>query len=151
MNEPLHKPPRVTPFVSCPNCHRLLDVTAEHCPHCREPIDEDYRRRSAIYTVVVTQAVSSANTLRTFDPAVLLCVGITVWSVLFGFAWASAVLAVTAAMAVYGCVAWLHRYRGLELTNREFLAARRSVRWSLRLWGGFVVFLAGVCVWRLLT
>ena len=42
MKESIFSDPRVTPFVECPNCRRLLDYGVPRCPDCYEEIREDY-------------------------------------------------------------------------------------------------------------
>src|SRR5215471_8700523 len=53
--------PRLTPFVECPHCHKLLDIKGENCTVCREPISPEYAKVSAVTNVVNTLACNEAK------------------------------------------------------------------------------------------
>src|SRR5216684_4168016 len=72
MRDSLFTVPRVTPFVECPNCKRLIEYGLSICPSCREEISPDYAKASAIRVVVNTQACSLANTIRTAEKALVV-------------------------------------------------------------------------------
>ena len=147
MGKKLYEEPDVSLFVPCPCCGRLLSEWPERCPHCRELIDDDQRVVGAVLTGIVTQAVSVANNLATFDVAILLCLGLTAYAYVSGFTVFALVFLKTGAIALYGCGRWLRRYGRLGSTDPDFVAANSRVRLSLAMWLAFMLFEGALTIW----
>src|SRR5262249_48526761 len=81
----LFREPVVTPIMKCPSCGETLLYGLRECRYCKEPIDEDYARRSATYYTAIARICSLANTIRTMRPAVALVVVGGTLGLLFGF------------------------------------------------------------------
>jgi len=131
----------VTPFVECPNCHKLLDVQATQCTECRELISREYATLSAFANVVNTRACNLAKEIvsrdRIFAP-VFVAASIFLHFLnarSFGslvFFW---IAVWTPAIQLLIVAAWHARYRKFPLGDSAFARARRQVTWSGRLWG----------------
>jgi len=124
--------PRVTPWVQCPGCKRLIECDAALCPHCREEIDPQYAAISKLVVVYQTAAVSSANTIKTAE----LGAGIISVASFIGF-WFDPPLIIatllTPIISVAAVALWFYRFR-FRLQDPEYARARRDMRNSLRLW-----------------
>jgi len=141
MRDNFFKHPQVTPFVECPNCGRLVEFGAEHCPACREVIEKGYALLSVGVVAFNTQAVSLANTIKTGDAAaaaVLLASayvyfldasdgGLSLQSL-----WATT-LAVPV-LALSAVALWFFRYGRFRMGDADFDRSKLDMRWSLMLW-----------------
>ena len=126
--------PAVTPFVECPSCKRLIGHRLGACPHCREEIDSDYARASAIVVVYNTAACSSANTIKTAEyGAVIVLVAsfIGMW-----FVDPALVIAnlLTPILSIAAIVVWFFRFGRFKFGDAEYAKAKRDMRNSLKLW-----------------
>ena len=131
--------PRVSPFVECPSCKRLIECNATTCPHCREEIDPQYAAVSKMIVVFNTAACSSANTIKTAEyGAILVFLASAV-----GF-WIDPTLVIvnllTPVMSIAAIALWFYRFGRFTLGDDDYARARRDMRNSLKLW----VILIGV-------
>ena len=124
--------PRVTPFITCPNCQSLIECTAAICPYCREEIDPRYAEISKMVVVYQTAAVSSANTIRTAE----LGAAIVFVASFIGF-WFDPPLIIanlmTPIISVAAVGVWFYRFGRIRLKDDEYTKAWRDMRKSLTL------------------
>ena len=124
--------PRVTPFIQCPGCKRLIECDASLCSYCREEIDPEYASISRLVVVYQTAAVSSANTIKTAE----LGAGIVFVASFIGF-WFDPPLIIanllTPIISTAAVALWFYRFR-VRLQDPEYNQARKEMRRSLRLW-----------------
>lgn len=125
--------PRVTPFIQCPSCKRLIECHAVVCLHCREEIDPQYAAISKAVVVYQTAAVSSANTIKTAEMgAVVIFVASFI-----GF-WFDPPLIIanllTPIISVAAVGVWFYRFGRFRLNDEEYAKASRDMRKSLTLW-----------------
>jgi hypothetical protein len=125
--------PRVTPFIQCPSCKRLIECNAVVCLHCREEIDPQYAAISKAVVVYQTAAVSSANTIKTAEMgAVVIFVASFV-----GF-WFDPPLIIanllTPIISAAAVGVWFYRFGRFRLKDEEYAKASRDMRKSLTLW-----------------
>jgi hypothetical protein len=141
--------PRVTPFIQCPSCKRLIECGAALCPYCREEIDPQYAERSRLFVVYQTAAVSSANTIKTAE----LGAAIVFVASFIGF-WFDPPLIIanliTPLVSVAAVAVWFYRFGRFRLPDDEYTRARRDMRNSLTLWLVLigVQILAVIYVWK---
>src|SRR5262249_19513698 len=64
--------PDVTATARCHDCNEVVLYERTRCPYCGVALDRRKMRASAIESVAVSRAISSANTIRTFNPAAVL-------------------------------------------------------------------------------
>lgn len=142
MRASFFKHPEVTPFVECPNCGRLVEFGAEHCPACREVIEKGYALLSVGVVAFNTRAVSLANTIKTGDPAafiVLLASAYVYFLDASGGSLSSlqSLWATTLAVPVLALAAvalWFFRYGRFRMGDADFDRSKLDMRWSLMLW-----------------
>jgi RNA polymerase subunit RPABC4/transcription elongation factor Spt4 len=125
---------KVRPFAKCPHCGRLVNLKAEHCPECREPIDYEQALWSAAVVTIVTQAIGFANTLKHADLAAVIAIGISIYTYALGepgLFFAAPLMSVPPLLAV---IWWHYKFGRFMFDDEDFVKARREMRWSLRLW-----------------
>lgn len=126
--------PAVTPFVKCPSCKRLIGHRLDVCPHCREEIDSEYARVSALVVVYNTAACSSANTIRTGEYAavlVLIASFIGMWFVDPALVIANLIVPI---MGIAAIVVWFYRFGRVNFGDAEYAKAKRDMQNSLKFW-----------------
>ena len=136
-----------TPFAECPNCKRLLRAEVRTCPECREEISEEYAMASMWVNYYNTQAVGSANFLKSTEPGVV----ILLISSAIGFSLGSPSLfvvnLVTPLSIIVGIAVWFYRFGRFPLGDDEYLSARRKILSTLKLWCALWVFQVLVCIY----
>ena len=142
--------PRVTPFIKCSCCARLIECHSAFCPYCREEIDSRYAELSRLVVVYQTAAVSSANTIKTAELGAAL---IFVASFIGFWFTPSLIIAnlLTPIISVVAVGVWFYRFGRFRLNDDEYLKAWRDMRKSLTLWLALigVQILAVIYVWKL--
>ena len=124
--------PRVTPFIQCPSCKRLIECEASICPHCREEIDPQYAAVSKLVVVYQTAAVSSANTIKSAE----LGAGLVFVASFIGFWFDPPLIIANLLTPIISAAAvglWFYRFR-IRLQDPEYAKARKDMRNSLTLW-----------------
>jgi len=141
MRDSFFKHPRVTPFVECPNCRRLVEFGAEHCPACREVIEKGYALLSVGVVAFNTQAVSLANTIKSADAGavVILLASAYVYFLdasdagpSYRTLWLTTLVGPATAVAV--AALWFFRYGRFRMGDEDFDRSKRDMRSSLMLW-----------------
>lgn len=138
MTDSIFKAPDVDPFVECPNCRQLLEYGAERCPRCREEIDADYALLSAVVVHRNTQAVSSANTIKTCEPAAVIIFFTSLLGYYFNHPAIFIVNLITPALALSGILVWFYRYGRFTIGDEDYLTARKGMWTSLKLWSALL-------------
>lgn len=142
MADSFYKPPDVTVFVPCPNCSRLLEFHADHCPDCREEITDEYRLIAAVLTAAETQSCSLANTIRTADPVVVIFLAWDILAWLTGIGWMGLAFLLSALVLLGAIGLWYWRFGRFPFTSPDFIGARREMLRSLLFWLAFAFFQA---------
>lgn len=134
MSESMFKRPAVVPFVECPNCKQLMEYGLKSCPRCREEISADYAFTSAVIVHHNTQAVSSANTIKTAEPGTV----IIFFASLIGYFTVSPsmfiVNLITPTVYLLIILVWFYRYGRFKIGDEEYVRAKRDMWKSLKLW-----------------
>jgi len=153
MSESPLRPP-VHPFVECPHCLQLVELGAQQCSRCREPIDPEYAVLSALVVHHNTQACSVANALSSFDAFIPLAL---IGSVLIfvidlyvsGRPTIFLFLPIWPLIPLLIIIGWFIRFGRFKIGDDEFLKARREMRNSLLFWlVVLVVQILAIAVWR---
>jgi hypothetical protein len=141
MRDGFFKHPQVTPFVECPNCGRLVEFGAEHCPACREVIEKGYALLSVGVVAFNTQAVSLANTIKAGDVGAVIFLAVSAYVYFVDasdgeFAlhplWVATLVGPVLALAAVAL--WFFRYGRFRMGDADFDRSRLDMRWSLMLW-----------------
>jgi len=141
--------PRVTPFIDCPSCRRLIGCNSAFCPHCREEIDPRHAKISKLLVVYQTAAVSSANTIKSAE----LGAAIVMAASLIGFWIVPSILIVnllTPLISIAAVGVWFYRFGRFRLDDDEYRSAWRDMRKSLTIWLVLICvqILAVIYVWK---
>ncbi|MGH9800626.1 MAG: hypothetical protein ACRD82_09700, partial [Blastocatellia bacterium] len=70
--------PEITATGNCQSCNELVQLGTAECPYCGTLLDQQHMLDSAKANFAITQAISSANTIRTFKPAAYLLILIAI-------------------------------------------------------------------------
>ena len=130
--------PKVTPIGKCPTCLQPLVFGAQHCPHCGIAVDyeDEDLVRTAVDHILLTQAISAANTLRTMNPAMIIFLGSALLSYLLDYAWWFKLITILPACFILLSVrAWFVRHGNWESNDTEYQEARQQMKICLRNWG----------------
>ena len=131
--------PRVHPFVKCPSCQRLITPGVEFCPHCREPINEEYARVSAAIVVFNTAACSSANTIKTAEYAAIVVFVATLLGILLVAPGLAVVNVINSVVSIAAILLWFRRFGRFKFGDADYHKAKRDMRISLILWTALII------------
>ena len=126
--------PRVTPFVECPNCRRLLHFGTARCPDCFEEIRDSYAVASAAVVTMNTRACAMANTIKSMDPIALLVLTIVMFD---SFALPFSVpfiLLSGPTWPLLALVVWFYHFGRFPPGDDDCLRARRQMQFRLAGW-----------------
>ena len=127
-----------------------MALGAKYCPHCLNEIDEEHAKKEAAVRTAVTKAIQSARNITNRDLVVLLFIVYTFWmrwsgreafyDVPRGWLWAEVIFAVGWLIPIIAITRWFYLHGQLKTEDEEYLAAKKDVRWSLKLWIAAQVF-----------
>ena len=140
----------ITPCFRCYYCREVVALGAISCPHCDNEIDQQRAKKEAAAFAVITKAIQSAGAITNRDLVVLLFITYTFWmrwsgreaffdiprgwllvELIFAAGWLIPVIAITR---------WFYKYGRQTTDDEEYLAAKKEVKSSLRLWIAVHVF-----------
>jgi RNA polymerase subunit RPABC4/transcription elongation factor Spt4 len=138
MRQTLFEDPKVTPFVECPNCRRLLQFGLNRCPDCFELIEDEYAFLSGAVVLLNTKACAMANTIKTVDITAPLSFAMAALAYVTDQPPALLFAAVTwPVLALLAILLWFIRFGRFDLGDEDYLKARRDMR--IRFLGWLVV------------
>jgi hypothetical protein len=130
--------PDITLTARCSACNEVVLYGREQCPYCGIELDQEKMRISAMNDFAIDQAISSANTIRAFNPAAVLFLIVSVinpylsWArspIRFDFAFTT--ICISAVILVGG---WLGKHERRPSSEPEYQEAKKAVRKSFNLW-----------------
>ncbi|HEY0762287.1 MAG TPA: hypothetical protein VGD61_07910 [Pyrinomonadaceae bacterium] len=122
----------ITATILCPSCNETLLFGDTKCRFCQTTIDQRYAKESAEAQVFVTNAVKSANLIRTLRYLLYILLAITVFSFFFDPT-NLRVLLLFSVLTLSGPIGWLRKYRHAS-DHPEVVKAAKDVRIELYLW-----------------
>jgi len=127
--------PEISLVGKCHTCNEQILFEHEFCPQCGIKIDHEDMAPSVVNNFLITQAISSANTIRTFDIGVYIFLGASVIRFMIDFPlWYCVVTSLSGAMPLIIILRWFHRHGRWETRDGEYLTARKEMKKSLWLW-----------------
>jgi hypothetical protein len=139
MRDSVFKLPRLTRFVECPFCHKVLRLGTSRCPECREEITEEYARASSAVLLINTVACGFANNIRDYDllaVIVIILSGITwlmdLYSVKKSFFFPLSIVATPVYLLVI--LAWFGKFGRFPFGDERFQKAKQYMKTSLAKW-----------------
>ncbi len=127
--------PEITVTAKCHTCQETILYGLENCPYCEIRLDHEELAVSAINTFVINQAISSANTIKTFDPAAPLFLLLVLLRVLIDLpTWYELVCSVAWLFPLLIISAWFIKHSRWDSNDEDFLAARKAMKSSFKVW-----------------
>lgn len=127
--------PPITPFGKCHTCKETVVFGIKHCPQCGIELDYDEIFPSIHDYFVITQAVSSANNLRTFDVSILLLIGVSFIRFSFDYGlWFLIITGIVWILPLIRINQWFGRHGKWECSDPDYLEAIERMKWSRKLW-----------------
>lgn len=123
--------PEITLTGNCHSCHELVQFGTPKCPYCGTLLDKRRMYDSAVENFYITQAVSSANTIRTFRPAVfffIIAVGLSLVDK------SRAILLFLWPLALMVIIRWFIKHGRINSTNADYQEAKQKMRSDFLLW-----------------
>ena len=127
--------PEITLCGNCPHCHELILLGTEKCRYCGLELDQEELYQSAIRNFVITQAVSSANTIRSLDLGVFFFLGSIAilylgsygiqFEILVTLIWLSPLVLITR---------WYFKHGRWPTDDEEYRRAKKEMRSGFFLW-----------------
>ncbi|MBO0724688.1 MAG: hypothetical protein J2P52_03730 [Blastocatellia bacterium] len=127
--------PEISLIGKCHTCSEQILFEQEFCPHCGIKIDHDDIAPSVVNNFLLTQAVSSANTIRTFDVAVYIFLGQSLIRFMIDFPlWYDVVTSLFGIIPIIIIGRWFRRHGNWETRDGDYLTARKKLKKSFWLW-----------------
>jgi len=127
--------PEISLVGKCHTCNEQILFEQEFCPQCGIKIDHEDMAVGVVNNFLLTQAVSSANTIRTLDVGAYIFLGASVFRFMFDFPlWFDVVTSLfwVTPMIIIG--RWFRRHGNWETRDGEYLTARKAMKKSFWLW-----------------
>ncbi|HQR32576.1 MAG TPA: zinc ribbon domain-containing protein [Blastocatellia bacterium] len=127
--------PGITAMGNCQSCGELVQLGTAKCPSCGILLDQQRMRESAKVNFAITQAISSANTIRTFKPAAYLLALIAVGRFFLDFRLRNNfLLTIVWAFPLITIVGWFMKHGALNSVDEEYLESKKHMKSALILW-----------------
>ena len=119
--------------IICPSCGETLLYGVNECRFCQVVIDEAYKKASVASQTLMTNAVKSANVIRSFRTLFYILIGATVLAFFLDPPYLEVILFVSI-LNLIGPTRWLRKYGGASLNHAEVLEAKKDMKVDLYLW-----------------
>jgi hypothetical protein len=125
---------------NCHTCQQLISLYAEICPHCGIKIEADDIFVSTINNALLTQAISSANAIRTWNSGTYILLIVGVMRLMFdvmSFPWplwfeiATSIVWMAPLLLIRK---WFQRHGKWDSRDTEYLSAHKEMKRSFLLW-----------------
>lgn len=136
--------------LHCPNCSELLPFETKRCKYCYEEVDDERSEFNTAVYFVLTAANSTANSVGTNDPAVLIYLGTTLLSLLLKWMFISdGLYYVWVVLEVFNTVwflpliailLWFYFHGRWNILDDEYEQKKKAMRQSLAIWLAAYVF-----------
>jgi hypothetical protein len=135
--------PDITLVADCHTCGEMVRFGLVRCPTCGMLLDLEEIFPSAVVNFLITQACSSANSIRTFDVAIFFFLGVSaslyLYSLFFNeLLWfhvaLNAVLSVVWLLPVTLVGRWFYKHGRWRISDPEYEFAKKEMRAGLKLW-----------------
>lgn len=127
--------PEITATGNCHSCNELVQLGTVKCQYCGTLLDQQRMMASARENFVITQAVSSANTIHTFRPAAYLFIAIAVGRFLMDYSVRNNLLiSVMWFLPVATIIGWFFKHGGRNSSDEDYLESRKKMKSDLLLW-----------------
>jgi hypothetical protein len=127
--------PEITLIAQCHTCNEKIIYGIEKCPYCGIMIDYDDIIPSIVNNFVIAQAISSANTIRTFDMAVIFFLGTSLIRYIIDYpTWIDIVMSALWVMPLIIITRWHFKHGRWESADPDYLLSKKQMKWAFKLW-----------------
>ena len=138
-------------LLRCPSCNDLITADSTECKYCSLKLDRNIIETEVAKFEEVSDAVSQANTIQSFNAGLILVGLLCIYILIAGASGAQRfyvhVLPIGGFVFV---ITWFIRFRNLRSKDPDFEPARAGVSRSLMMWSIGVVAYTLCLVWVLL-
>ncbi|MEP7338422.1 MAG: hypothetical protein ABI977_11860 [Acidobacteriota bacterium] len=144
--------PDITATAKCHACNEVVLYERTECPYCGVKLDRQKMQASANESHAINQAVSSANTIRTFNPAAFLFLIIAMISAFMSnrpsrsMIRSDFTLTAMAAVALGVIVVWFVKHGRWPSAEPDYQDAKKEMRKSLAIWLGMNLVNLGLLI-----
>jgi hypothetical protein len=115
----------------CPNCHEIIDESADKCRFCLTTIDRAQSVASADFQAKVNQACSDASFLRIAAGAMIGFMVLSWFRIFFMFFWGFLAIFVLVPVLL---IRWQVKFSRIRTNDPDYRKARMSRTVALSLW-----------------
>ena len=127
--------PKISLTGKCHTCNEQILFLQEFCPQCGIKIVHEDMMPSVVNNFLLTQAVSSANSIRTLDAGVYLFLGTSVIRYMSDYPlWFDVATSLFWVVPLIIITRWFRQHGKWETRDGEYLAARTEMKKSFWLW-----------------
>lgn len=130
--------PDVTVTAKCPACNEVVLYGRQQCPYCGARLDWEKMWSSVRSSFAIDQAISSANTIRTFNPAAVMFLLMPPLNLLLNVSGSpikyDVVFTILCLLSLAVAGRWFLKHGLWPMQEPEYKAAKRAMRKSLALW-----------------
>ena len=127
--------PEITLVGKCHTCNEQILYGLEFCPKCGIKIVHEDMEISVVNNFLLTQAVSSANSIRTLNVGVHFFLGTSILRFLIDYSfWFDVVTSLTWFIPLFVIMRWFLRHGRWESNDVEYLTSRKEMKKSFWLW-----------------
>ncbi|MCI0389710.1 MAG: zinc ribbon domain-containing protein [Acidobacteria bacterium] len=139
--------PEITLTANCHNCGEIVTYGQVKCPYCDILLDQEEIFPSVVKNFVITQAVSAANNLRSFDVAVLIFLVVSVYISFFTeLLWLHIVFSIVWLIPLLLIGGWFAKHGKWVTPDPDYEFSKKEMRAGLKLWLG-AHFFNGVIIY----
>jgi len=140
--------PEITPYGNCPRCREMVLFGSTHCAYCGLELDQEEIFPSVVANFVITQAISSANSIRTLDIGVIFFIGAIIIRRLMDCGlWFDLGTSLFWLAPLWVIVRWYFKHGRWESDDEEYNFAKKEMRAVFLLWAGAHFFNAIVILY----
>lgn len=127
--------PEVSLSGNCHTCNEPILFAQEHCPYCGIKLDHEDMVPNVINHFLIDQAITSANSVLTFDVGVYIFLGTSLLRFLIGFPmWFSLATSLAWVLPFLIVIKWFRRHGKWDSRDEEYLSKRKQMKHSFWLW-----------------
>jgi hypothetical protein len=127
--------PAITATARCHGCNEIVLLGTRQCPYCEMELDQKEMQARALKSVKIDQAITSANTIRTFNPAIFLLFIIALLRLVMDFGFQLNLYATFLwFLPAVTIVLWFIKHGGWKSFEEDYLTSKKAMKMSLLGW-----------------
>jgi hypothetical protein len=124
--------PAITATARCHGCNEIVLLGTRQCPYCEMELDQKEMQARALKSVKIDQAITSANTIRTFNPAIFLLFIIALLRLVMDFGFQLNLYATFLwFLPAVTIVLWFIKHGGWKSFEEDYLTSKKAMKMSL--------------------